>query len=485
MLSIKDILKNPLAWVIAFFIISRLLALYFLPFFVGDEANYVHSYFEFEKTGRPDIYGEFVHKPPGMFAMTSPMLNFLVPMSNTLGLPIEVPFRLVSLIFGIPLLYLVYKILLELSGSVKGAAVGTMFFSVFPNYFYSSLFYYPDTFVLLSSLLAFYFLVKMPNTKGSAIAALFTGLAFYIKLEQAFLIFLVALPFMLLRRKLRLEYFVFSGAFCLLAIVLITAPYYPARMSQFMLLVQTELFTRVSSGTVPSPYLLFFIHLPLAVLVPFCLIYSLNFMKGADFNYEYVETAMLLAFLAMVSAFFYSALLYVGLLLLISKIYSSLTTTSRGLLFALLAFTLVWSFLFTLLLCFTSAYDFQSQKDLGVFLQGKYPLTIVSYPPTMEIWRYYTAYYLPQNSPVLLANIRMSILAYKFFGEANPDISQVHAFYVDGNLTGTDISNITLTDKYVVVEAAQNRMLAPKLQNYTETKQFGTVPGFILYEKSH
>ena len=66
-----------------------------VPFFIGDESNYANAYLEFIKTGRPDVYGELVVKPAGMFVLSYPFLQPLIGIGKFLGLGTEVPFRVV------------------------------------------------------------------------------------------------------------------------------------------------------------------------------------------------------------------------------------------------------------------------------------------------------------------------------------------------------------------------------------------------------
>src|SRR3989338_10922629 len=155
----KRMAFKPILLVLFFFLLTRLYIGIITPFFVGDEANYVHMYFRFLQTVRPDIYGELVVKPAGQYYLTAPLLLIFVPVSDSFGIPIEVPFRLVTIIFGLATLWILYEILLKLSKSETGAAMGTLFFSILPNFFMISSIYYPDVYLIFFSFLSFWVLL--------------------------------------------------------------------------------------------------------------------------------------------------------------------------------------------------------------------------------------------------------------------------------------------------------------------------------------
>jgi hypothetical protein len=481
------------------------------PFFVGDEANYVNTFIEFSKTGRPDVYGELVVKPAGMFAITYPILQPLLLLSRQLALPIEFPFRAVTAIFSLLTLYVAYLIFLHLSSSKQTALLSTLAFAIAPNFLFAATTYYPDIFCMFFQLLAFLALLKDETRKGSAIAGLLTGIAFYIKLQQAFVIFAIIVPYLLLRKnneegaeknrqkqalsllhlkallaKLRLDYFVFSIFFSAIAFALIILPYYPARLEQFWLLAQTELFTRANltldAGLIANNAAIALIATAAWLFIAtICAIHAFSLRKSEGFKFEFAELALLLLFLAAMSSFFYTAILFFGASLLIGRTMRSFGNFERGVIAMVLIFAVLQSyFVIDILLHQDARYDYPSQKSLGAFLAGKYPITFVTKIPQMSIWKYYEDYYLPQNSPMLLANMRMAVLPYKFIEEAEPGISGIRAVYYNSRLQRIS-PEIRLDDKYVVIEQELQPIYSSELGQYEKAAQFGEEPGFIVY----
>ena len=477
--------SKPIILVLLFFIITRLYLGLTTSFFVGDEANYVHMYFQFLETGRPDVYGELAVKPAGMFYLTAPILAVFVPLWTATDIPIEIPFRIVGIIFGIATLWILYNILLKLSKSEQGAAAGTFFFSIFPNFSLISMIYSPDIFVILFSLLSIWILLWREDWKGALIAGFFTGFAFYIKFQQAFLIFALILPFMIFRKRIRWDYFVFSMISSAIFLLIFIASYYPAHLDSALLLLKTESFARHSISVEPSLYAIF-IYADLLLLMIFLfaglVIWSKKYLKNKSIAYEISQIFILMLFFIVISPIWYTALLFFGPSLLLAKVFEGLWKFEKIVIGTgiLLIFFLSVSSVNTL--SHHTAYDWASQKELGLFLIDKYPVTFVMDNRHMDIWGSYEEVYNETTSPVLLAKMRMAILPYKFLYEEKPRISDIDAqYYNDADLEKE--SPPVFESKYVVTERKYEKFLETSLEKYALIRTFGNEPGFIVYER--
>ena len=478
---------KPILLVLFFFLLTRLYIGIITPFFVGDEANYVHMYFQFLETGRPDIYGELVVKPAGQYYLTAPLLLIFVPVSDSLGIPIEVPFRLVTIIFGLATLWILYEILLKLSKSETGAAMGTLFFSILPNFFMISSIYYPDVYLIFFSFLSFWVLLCRDDWKGSLLAGFLTGVAFYIKLQQAFLVFALILPYMVLKKKIRVDYFVYSSMFSLIFLLIFVLTYYPARSDSAMLLLKTELFARngISMGTallnlVNITYTYFF-----AFILGIGLVLGARqyFKKQSPF-YEYSQIALLVLFSVFVSSFWYSAILYFGLSLLFAKAFDHLLGFEKLIVFGLLILILLQTSSVMTSIIYSTAYDWPSQKQVGLFLVDKYPVTFIMNDTQMRIWNVYDEVYEKTDSPVLLAKMRMAILPYKFLYEKEPQIQNINAYWYYADAELDPIAPSLLESEYVATEKGYEKFLEKSLMNYSLIGSFGEEPGFLVYAKN-
>ncbi|MBM3228991.1 hypothetical protein FJZ26_01040 [Candidatus Parvarchaeota archaeon] len=481
---------------LAFFLVSRLFLSVIFPFFIGDEANYANAYAEFAKSGRPDVYGELVIKPAGMFVLSAPFLSIFLPLSAAFSLPIEVPFRITSIIFGALALAVLFLILEHLTKSRTGAAAGALFFSITPNFSLISFYYSPDIFFLLALFLALHQLVSNQTKGGSIAAGLLTGLAFYIKMQQIALFFAVLVPFMLLRQKIRIDYFAYAAVSVVLAILVSAIPYYPNRLTQLWLLVQTEFFTRLSPDAASAAFSFasgLQIHLGVLVLLSSILFIKREALKGHLFE---VSQIILLFSFFVLNSFYYTAILFFGPALLVASALCAAKKADAMALGILLLLCALFSLNTLYYASFDSRYDFPSQKQLGLFLAGKYPLTILAAKPNMAIWSYYTNHYSNTSSPALLANMRMTVLPYKFFAEGAGGSKQnngygmsprIHAIYTSqSDSQETVMRKInTFNDTYLVVEKSHLDYFAGQVpEGYLKAASFGERPGFVVFEKT-
>ena len=129
------------------------------------------------------------------------------------------------------------------------------------------------------------------------------------------------------------------------------------------------------------------------------------------------------------------------------------------------------------------SYDFESQKNLGKFLAGKYPVTFVTEIPQMGIWRVYETRYLWEGSPLLLANMRMGVPAYKFMDEGGSRrLGEINAVYYNNSLTPVSQDLEGRLGKYVVLENRTYEKYKSRLGGYEKIADFGSQPGFLAYE---
>ncbi|VVB58408.1 Dolichyl-phosphate-mannose-protein mannosyltransferase [Candidatus Anstonella stagnisolia] len=458
-----------------------------LPFFIGDEANYANAYFEFAKTGRPDVYGELVVKPAGMFLLSYVPLQMLLAAGSMGGIPVEIPFRIVSMLFGAGTIAVVYWIFKKLTGSAQAAAAGAIVFLINPNFLMSSATYYPDSFLQFFAFLSIAAMFWDEGRRGAIVGGLFCGIAFYIKMQQAFFIFAIAIPLLYFRGRIRLDYLLFCALFCAIALVAIVMPYYPQRMEQFMLLANTELFARAGAGlgyassSIATALFLYAAAIPFFICMLF---YSFQLGKKEDFRFEYVQIAILLAFMAFVNNFFYTSMLFFGFALLAGKVYVHLWKFEKVAFFALVALVLLNSFLIMGSFDKDSAYDYRSQKQLGEFLAGKYPITFVTEIPQMSIWKVYENRYLAEGSPLLLANMRMCVLPYKFMNENESRLDEINAVYYNRSLELVSEEGTGKLGRYVVLENRTYAKYAKNLKGYERIAAFGQEPGFFVYWKA-
>lgn len=480
--------KLPALLIVAFLVYFAFCAhaITALPFFMGDEANYVNAYFEFAKTGRPDVYGELVVKPAGMFLLSYIPLQPLLAAGGLAGIPIEVPFRIVGMLFGAGTIAAVYWIFKKITGSIHAAAAGALVFSLNPNFLVTSVAYYPDSFLQFFAFLSLAAMLWDEGRNGALLGGIFCGIAFYIKLQQAFFIFAIALPLLYLQKKIRLDYLLFCALFCAIALVAVVLPYYPARMEQFMLLANTELFARAGldlenmQANTAGSMVMYASAVPLFLCVLF---YSFTLGKKEDFRFEYSQIALLLAFMVLVSNFFYTSMLFFGFALLAGRVYAHFWKFEKAVFFVILALVLLDAIVLLHAFGEDASYDYKSQKQLGEFLAGKYPITFVTEIPQMGIWKIYEKRYLWEGSPLLLANMRMAVLPYKFLNENESGLGEINAVYYSRNLALVSQDGIGRLGKYVVLEKRTYGKYAGNLQGYGKIAEFGEEPGFLVYEE--
>lgn len=467
---------------LAFFLIIRL-QFVATPFFAGDEANYANMYFEFLKSGRADIYGELVAKPQGMFAVSYPIVQPLLAIGGVIGMPIELPFRIAALLFGAATIACSYFIFLHISGSKRIAALASAVFSIMPNFLFVSSLYYPDIFVMFFSLLSFLALLRVPGAKGGALGGLFMGIAFYIKLHQAFFAFAIIIPYMIAKKKIRLDYFAFCALFCALAAILIGAPYYPARVENLMLMVKMELFTRVmadASFVLQNASGLLGAHAIPLFLAILCTFYCATVLKKEDFSFELSQVAILLAYLFLISSFWYSAMLFFGLALLVARVFFATTAPEKAVFGLALFGCLGVSMLVVHNYIWDEGFGWEAQKELGLFLAGKYPITFAVQIERLTVWKYYEEKYLPENSPLIMANANMGILAYKSIAEGGLQLEKMEAAYYDAEKKLLSPEAL-IGGRYFAVDSGLLGIYAQKLGGYGKIKEFGGK--YVLYEK--